>query len=323
MKETLEQRQDRIYSGFLQFCKENNYSAISAKEEIVNNRTKIKYMCPKHGERETTYSSIISSKRCRRCAYSERKTRWDDNKEERIDNLFNRVLNKCVENGYRLISTKDDIKTYHSYVEYECPKHGNHRITICNLNSGKKCPECQAEKSSQRMRSSVSDVVQKIESCGGKVLNPEEYKGNAERNLQITCPRCGNVFVTSLVLFTQHGGQLCQDCYRKESIGENRVRKYLEDNNISYVPEHWFEDCRDKHPLRFDFYLPNLNTVIEFDGEQHYREKHYFTSQRLHDLQRHDEMKNKYCKDKGIKMIRIPYWRLSSTEKILDKELST
>lgn len=311
-----------MYDCFLQFCKDNGYTPISQKEEIFNNTTKIKYICPLHGEKETAHRYIISGKKCRECSYMERKTRWDDKKEERVEQLYQKLVNKCAENGYELVTKKNDIGTYRSYIEYECPIHGLHRMKIGNLLSGKKCPDCQHQKCSERLRLSQSEVISQVEQCGGQILNPEDYINNSERNLEITCPRCGNIFTTSLVLFTQHGGQLCQDCYRKESIGENKIRKFLETHNIRFNPEHWFNDCRDQWPLRFDFYLPEMNTVIEFDGEQHYVDNHYFDF--VYDTnKKHDAIKNEYCEQKGISMIRIPYWDMEKIEAILIKHLFT
>jgi hypothetical protein len=72
-------------------------------------------------------------------------------------------------------------------------------------------------------------------------------------------------------------------------------------------------------PLPFDFYLPDYNMIIEFDGEQHYKQSH-FTHSNLSYTQAHDIIKNDYCKNKNIKLIRIPYWELNNIETILNNE---
>ena len=104
------------------------------------------------------------------------------------------------------------------------------------------------------------------------------------------------------------------------SVGEKRIRRYLEDNNIYFVSQKWFSDCRDINTLPFDFYLPDENTIIEFDGRQHFGETNYFTYS-FEATKKHDEIKNNYCKVNGIYLIRIPYWNIDKIEEILDKEL--
>ncbi|MFH0334633.1 PDDEXK family nuclease [Clostridium perfringens] len=113
-----------------------------------------------------------------------------------------------------------------------------------------------------------------------------------------------------------HGCPICD-----ESKGEKYVRIYLENNNIDFIQEYRFEDCRYKYTLPFDFYIPDNNLIIEFDGIQHYRENNYFRGNNIFkDTQKRDKIKNKYCKDNGINLLRIPYWELESIEDILDEE---
>ena len=75
-------------------------------------------------------------------------------------------------------------------------------------------------------------------------------------------------------------------------------------------------------PLPFDFYLPNYNICIEYDGEQHFKPIKYFGGQKaFQSQQQKDEIKNKYCQDNKIKLIRISYMDYDNIEKILNKEL--
>ncbi len=88
------------------------------------------------------------------------------------------------------------------------------------------------------------------------------------------------------------------------SKGERRVIKILRQAGIKYKREHIFPDCVYKNPLRFDFYLADRNTCIEFDGSQHYIG--WFgdlESLRLNQIR--DDIKNKYCLEKGITLIRL------------------
>ena len=107
----------------------------------------------------------------------------------------------------------------------------------------------------------------------------------------------------------------------KGSYGEDVVAKILIEKRL--IPEECvsrtcdnrektFTDCVNSKQgryctkLRFDFYLPNQNTLIEYDGEQHFVKRGKY-GEKFETLQENDIIKNKYCKDKGIKLIRIHY----------------
>ena len=62
----------------------------------------------------------------------------------------------------------------------------------------------------------------------------------------------------------------------KESKGELTIRLHLQDNNIKFISQHKFNDCKNINKLSFDFYLPDKNLCIEFDGRQHFASYNYF-----------------------------------------------
>jgi hypothetical protein len=102
-------------------------------------------------------------------------------------------------------------------------------------------------------------------------------------------------------------GNGCPQC--NESFGERQVRQWLEKYNINYIFQYKFKDCRNINPLPFDFYLPNYNICIEYQGEQHYRPVEYFGGEeKFKTQQKHDNIKRKYCHDNNIKLLEIPYW---------------
>jgi len=72
----------------------------------------------------------------------------------------------------------------------------------------------------------------------------------------------------------------------------------------------WFleHECSFFLSASFDFYLPNLNTCIEFDGQQHYNIIEHFGGEKiLIENQVRDDIKNKYCLENNIKILRIKY----------------
>lgn len=117
-------------------------------------------------------------------------------------------------------------------------------------------------------------------------------------------------------------GQRCPNCDR--SIGSERIKKYLEKNNIEFLTEMKYNDLIDERELRFDFYIPKFDALIEFDGEQHFREKSFGANTsksriEYETLQKHDRMKNEYCREKNINLLRIPFWEINNIDIILKR----
>jgi very-short-patch-repair endonuclease len=101
-------------------------------------------------------------------------------------------------------------------------------------------------------------------------------------------------------------GSGCPLC--KESKGEEEISKLLKENNIKFIRQHKFDDCRDKSRLPFDFYIPLLNMCIEYDGLQHFKPILYFGGQdKFEKTINRDKIKNDYCEKSGIILIRISY----------------
>lgn len=98
----------------------------------------------------------------------------------------------------------------------------------------------------------------------------------------------------------------------KKSSGEDKICSLLQELGITFNTEKTFEDCRNPKTnglLRFDFYLPDYNICIEYDGEFHYKARNvgWDTEEKLKSTQYRDNIKTQFCKDNNIKLIRIPY----------------
>lgn len=91
------------------------------------------------------------------------------------------------------------------------------------------------------------------------------------------------------------------------------VESILKQNYIEYIREYRFGDCKYKKELPFDFYLPNNNICIEYDGEQHFKPITFggiSESESEINYQEtliKDNLKTEYCKNHNIKLIRIKY----------------
>ena len=110
--------------------------------------------------------------------------------------------------------------------------------------------------------------------------------------------------------------------YCSESKGEREINNYLIENKINFIRQKKFDGCINKFKLPFDFYLPDLNLCIEYDGEQHFEINDYFGGKEgFEKVKINDGIKNSYCENNGINLIRIPYYDYNNILKLLNEKL--
>lgn len=123
---------------------------------------------------------------------------------------------------------------------------------------------------------------------------------------------CGHEWMVRRRNFVYKGTR-CPKCsvLSTRSKGVDFVRKYFKENNIIFEEEKTYEECKSKRVLPFDFFLESKNLLIEFDGEMHFHKRRdddkEYTLQKLRDTHKHDLIKNKFCKESNINLLRIPY----------------
>lgn len=149
-----------------------------------------------------------------------------------------------------------------------------------------------------------------------------EYIGIIDENSKIIACRCscGNIFQDIYIRIANKHKTKCNECTQKQSKYAQLTEEWLRQNNLKYIKEKRYLECKDKRTLPFDFYLPDFNILIEVDGEQHYRENAlYYTP----NIKSHEKIKNDFCSFNGIKLIRIPYWTYFSNnfESILSSNI--
>lgn len=145
---------------------------------------------------------------------------------------------------------------------------------------------------------------------------PESNKFN--RVLYKCKCECGNeIIVPSNSLISGHTISCgCINSYYNMYIG-----KLLNDMQVTYKPEYCINI--KEHKLRFDFYLPDYNLFIEYDGEQHYMPINFGKwdddelNRRFKVIQEYDQFKNEYCDRHNINLLRIPYWDKQNIEEII------
>ncbi len=131
------------------------------------------------------------------------------------------------------------------------------------------------------------------------------------------CELCGTEESVAANSITEFGKDRCHNCMSK-SIGESRIADLLDANGIRYVRDKKYRDCfndKTKYGLRFDFRIFDNETdclyMIEYDGLQHFRSAPMWDNNGdLEERIRRDKIKNEWCANNGIALIRIPYTHL-------------
>ena len=314
----------QLYDDIVRMCNEKKYELITTFEEFKGTKSRIVYICPLHGERNVRADCLLIGQSCSQCATAQAlRTRYSNDLEVRANKLYNQAKIMCDKKGYELLSTISDITGRASYVTYNCPIHGVHQTKIVNILNGCGCPDCNIDRFVNQMRLSVSEAKLRLQEMNANCLNIDEYINLETENLIFVCEFCQRQYTTSLLKFIRYAKHDCPICsINNMSSGELKIYNYLHDNNIKHEQQKCFCDCKDERMLPFDFYLPEYNACIEYQGQQHYTPIEVFKGESGFELrQKHDEMKRNFCIKNNIKLIEIPYWEYNNIEKILNNKL--
>lgn len=183
-------------------------------------------------------------------------------------------------------------------VEIICPEHGSFFQKPKSHLRGCGCLKC-----SGRMVFGKEDFIREA-----SIIHNNKYDYSdveyvkTSIPVKIICPTHG-MFLQKPTGHLHGNG--CPKC--KSSSGERAVRKFLLDHGYSFEEQKKFDDCRYKHRLSFDFYLPNENICIEYNGSQHYSASHFYGYDSFQEQIIRDNIKKEYCFNNDIPLVIIRY----------------
>ena len=277
-------------------------------KEYINATSKMVVECPYGHKYEVNWNKFQMGRRCPICHYDKvakaRRLSYDEVKEF------------VEKQGYTLLS-----KTYvkaKDKLTFMCPEGHIFEMTFCNFKTGNRCPQCYLLSKKEDYRIIESYVLK----FGYKLISREYVDKRCI--LELECPE-GHVFKMRSDQFKE--GKRCPIC--KKSKGETKVANVLDILSVEYERQYVFEDCRDKLPLPFDFYIEKYCLIIEYDGQQHFEPVDFagkgeeWSIQNMKETQRRDAIKNQYCEDNNINILRIPYWEFDDIEKLIKDKLNS
>lgn len=300
-KKTLEQ-----FIQEVQQLGNNEYEVIS--DEYVNSHTKVQI---RHIKCDYTYEVqpyiFLNGCRCPKCA-NESRLKYIYSKSMSNDEFIDR-LNRINPD----IIPLEKIESTHKKIKIQCKICGNiWTAKPKDLLHNHGCSKCR-----KKSKITTNDFKKEIQIRNPNIEILGEYKN---RSTKIKCRCVNDDYIWETTPDSLLRGAGCPKCI--SSKGERKIIQFLNNNKIIFQFQQRFPDCIDKKELPFDFYLPNYNICIEYDGVGHYNPIECFGGEYgLSQTQTHDKIKDRYCKDNNIKLIRIPYWDFNNIEEILSKEL--
>ena len=263
--------------------------------EYVGIFIKVKILCKKHNiVFEQTPKEHLIGNGCKKCAI------------EYTSDLQRCSYDNFVEKSIKIHSDKYDYTLVeyinaHTKVKIICKECGTHFEQTPKDHITKKCgcPNCVKNKK----LTTETFIIKAIKKHGDKYDYSLVVYKDSQTKIKIICKKHNIIFEQRPAKHLY--GEGCPIC--KESKGEIKISKYLKSKNIEYIQQHTFNDCKNILPLPFDFYLPKNNTCIEFDGVQHFSDICWGGKDGLLERQKRDNIKNDYCKNNNISLIRIRY----------------
>ena len=267
------------------------------EEDYKDNKTKVRIVCKEHGIFIQSPNSHLMPRGCNSCV------RRDFKSIESFIMESNKIHNSKYDySKVNFVSVKSDVIII-------CPEHGEFEQNAYNhiLGSGcRKCSEC--EKYTQE---SVIDKFKEVH-VDKYDYSLVDFKSIREK-VEIICKKHGSFFQDP---FSHYQNQGCPKC--RSSKGEERIIKYLVDNKIQYEYQKKFEGLKNKKYLPVDFYLPDYNLCIEYDGKQHFEPIEAFGGlESFEKLIVNDSKKDSFCQDEKINLLRIPYYDFDNIESII------
>lgn len=302
-------------------------------EPYKSSRTKI---LVKHNKCGHTYlaspNNFLRNRNCPFCSRKNRSQALRDQGKKRFQKIVSQLTNK-----YKIIGNYVD---HNSIMLCKCLTCGYVWQTKAKeIMRHHGCLQCAINKNAQKRKHDNEWLKKQIhKEVGNEYILISSYQRFNEK-VKIKHIKCGRIYSVTPNKFLY--GSRCPYCNSSISRGERCTESYLKKRHLTFESQYWTKECKDKYVLPFDFAVFNsdktLNCLIEYQGFQHFinpfsYHNQFFSKESVLRTQKHDAMKLKYCKDHGIKLIRINHPQTSNksnsiefierlVNRTLDKEL--
>lgn len=179
------------------------------------------------------------------------------------------------------------------------------------------CPFC-----SNKHKMTSTEIKNKLFLTVGEEYELKSEYINNSTKIELLHKKCNQIYSVTPDKFFNRGDRCPCETNKINSKMVKIIQNYLDENNIQYEKEYKFDNLfykNKKYPLKYDFYLNDLNILIEFDGSQHFKKKFY--EEEFNNTHSRDILKNNFCFENNITFLRIPYKLNEKIIKIIIKNL--
>lgn len=272
----------------------NNFY-IYEKTKFTKRTEKAIITCPIHGDFEQLINNHLKGEGCPICGKlktSEKRTKTQDEFIRECKNIH----------GDNYDYSNSIYLGYHEKFCIICPIHGEFWQTPANHLNGKGCNKCASDKMSIEKRDSFEDFVNKANLIHNNLYTYENNYINQLTKITILCNKHGKFDQTPNAHLR---GQGCPKC--NNSKGELMIQQWLKNNypNLNFIEQYRAEWING---LIYDFYIPELNLAIEYNGIQHYEPIDFFGGEDYFNYcVNNDNLKKEYSNNNETKLILIKY----------------
>lgn len=269
--------------------------------DYINNKTPISIYCNIHNIafKQIPQNHLRGFCGCPKCSEEKNNYKWNKTTEDFVKKAKKIHRDKY---DYSLV----DYKNIETPVIIICPEHGKFEQRPTNHIKGAGCSKCNGG-----VKLTQEEWIQKAKSIHGDKYDYSKVNYvNSKTKVEIIC----NIHKESFYqLPTDHINKHCGCPKCSKSHGESIIEQYLIKNNIKYIGQYSIEipkEINSSGKGYIDFYLPDYNCFIEYNGKQHYKPVKQFGGEIIFEHQQlRDNYIREYCYKNNIHLIEIPYTR--------------
>ena len=213
-----------------------------------------------------------------------------------------------------------------NYFWWQCkdnPKHEWQSFVYNRHNKNTGCPYCSGYYASEEYNLLVNNPKLCEEWDYSKNdKKPEDHTPMSGEYVYWRCIECGHKWRAKINDRNKNNGTGCTEC--SSSKGEKECKRILDLRNVYYFPQKEFDGLLGvgNGNLSYDFYLPEYNLLIEYQGEFHDGTAYQQTTEQFEYQKEHDRRKKEYAKSNGYNFLEIWYWDFDKIEEILEIHLN-
>lgn len=281
------------------------YNLVGEEYEVLGNytntKTKIKMKhinnrCNNH-EYYVTPNGFIRGNRCPKCNNINNKGKKPKTTEE-----FKKEVFELVGNEYKLVSKYNGVYNKVVFYHNKCKKEWEVTPNAF-ISSGSRCFYCRIGEHNKNQRLTKQEYEKRVDEIHGDKYDIIGNYVNMHEKIKVR-HRCEYEFYVRSGHLIEN--EVCPKC--RLSKGEVNIQRALDKSRYEYEIQKKFNDLKNIKKLSYDFYLPEYEILIEYQGEHHFYPIKHFGGEEKYKIQvKNDCMKREYAEANGYHLIEIPY----------------